>query len=118
MYDLGEYKESEYNFSIIDEDGFNENARELLQMKVEEMLVCCHTKEIGLNEQNLSEAKKTINKYFKLNYLDDCLFNLSKVLKEFDIDLDELAIKNLKFRQANREDLPKIVQMLADDFLG
>ncbi len=25
---------------------------------------------------------------------------------------------NLKFRQANREDLPKIVRMLADDFLG
>ncbi len=25
---------------------------------------------------------------------------------------------NLKFRQATREDLPKIVQMLADDFLG
>ncbi len=25
---------------------------------------------------------------------------------------------NLKFRQATREDLPEIVQMLADDFLG
>lgn len=27
-------------------------------------------------------------------------------------------INKLKFRQATREDLPKIVQMLADDFLG
>lgn len=118
LYDLGDYKEAEYNFSIADEDGFNENARELLKMKTEEMLVCCHIKEIGLNEQNLLEAKILINKYFKLNYLNDCLFNLSKVLKEFDIDLDELAIKNLRFRQAMREDLLEIVRMLADDFLG
>lgn len=118
LYDLGDYKEAEYHFSIVDEDGFNKNAKDFLQMKVEEMLVCCHIKETSLDEQNLLEAKKLINKYFKLNYLDDYLFNLSKVLKEFDIDLDELAIKNLKFRQATREDLPKIVQMLADDFLG
>ena len=27
-------------------------------------------------------------------------------------------IMNLKFRQATRKDLPEIVQMLADDFLG
>jgi len=70
-----------------------------------------------LNEQNLLEAKKLINKYFKLNYLDDYLFNLSKVLKEFDINLDELAIKDLKFRPAVKQDLPEIVRMLADDFL-
>ncbi|HQU86406.1 MAG TPA: hypothetical protein PKY59_24970, partial [Pyrinomonadaceae bacterium] len=118
LYDLGEYKEAEYNFSIVDKEGFNENVQELLQMKADEMLVCCHIKENGLDEQRLTEATKFINKYFKLDYCDDYLFNLSKVLKEYDINLDELVIKNLKFRQATVEDLPEIVRMLADDFLG
>lgn len=118
LYDLGEYKVAEYNFSIVDKDGFNENVRELLQMKAEEMLVCCRIKESGLNEQTLTEATKLINKYFKTDYCDDYLFNLSKVLKEFDINLSDLEIKNLKFRHATIEDLPEIVRMLADDFLG
>ena len=118
LYDLGDYKEAEYHLSIVDEHGFNKDVRDFLQMKVEEILVCCHIKETGLDEQNLLEAKKLINKYFKLDYLDDYLFNLAKVLKEFDINLNELAIKDLKFRQAILEDLPEIVRMLADDFLG
>ena len=29
-----------------------------------------------------------------------------------------MRLMNLKFRQANLEDLPEIVRMLADDFLG
>jgi GNAT superfamily N-acetyltransferase len=118
LYDSGDYKEAEYQFSIVDNDGFNADVREFFQMIVEEMLVCCHIKEKGSNEQTLSEAKKIINKYAKSNYLDDYLFNLSKVLAESDLDLDKLAVKDLIFRQATIEDLPEIVRMLADDFLG
>ncbi|MEP6900887.1 MAG: GNAT family N-acetyltransferase [Actinomycetota bacterium] len=114
LYDTGFYKEAEYHFSLIDKDDFND----WIKMKIEEMLVCCHVKTTGLDEASLLEAKKLISKYQKLDYFDDYLFNLSKVLKEFDIDLDELAIKDLQFRQATREDLPEIVRMLADDFLG
>ena len=93
LYDLSEYREAEYNFSIIDKEGFNESVREFLQMKVEEMLVCCRIKLTDLDEQSFSEAKKLVNKYFKIDYLDDYLFNLSKVLKEFNVDLDKLAIR-------------------------
>lgn len=118
LYDLGDFKKAEYQFSIVDKDGFNVNVRDFLQMKTEEMLVCCHIKETGLDEQSYSEARKLINKYSKSDYLDDYLFNLSKVLREFNIDLDKLAIKDLRFRVATREDLPEIVRMLADDFLG
>ena len=95
LYDLGSYKEAKYQFSTVDEDGFNTNVKDLLQMKVEEMLVCCHVKLTDLDEQSFIEAKIIINKYFKLDYLDDYLFNLSKLLKEFDIKLDELASKDL-----------------------
>ncbi len=118
LYDLGDYKEAEYNFSIVEKEGFSEIVRELLQMKAEEMIVCCQIKISGLDETNLSKAKAFVNKYFKVDYYDDYLFNLERVLKDFEIDLDELVIKNLKFRQATREDLPEIVRMLADDFLG
>jgi len=118
LYDLADFKEAEYHFSIVDADGFSTIVKDLLQMKVEEMLVCCHIKETGLDDQSFLEAKKLINKYSKSDYLDDYLFNLSKALKEFNIDLDELAMKNLKFREATLEDLPEIVRMLADDFLG
>lgn len=118
LYDLGEYKEAEYNFSIIDEEGFNADVRDYLQMKVEEMLVCCRIKLTDLDESSFSEARKIINKYFKSDFLDDYLFNLNKVLTEFNINLNELIIKDLTFRQATREDLPEIVRMIADDFLG
>jgi len=118
LYDLGEYKEADYNFLLVNKDGFSDNVRDLLQMKVEEMLVCCHIKLTGLDEQSSLEAKKLINKYLKSDYLHDYLFNLSKVLKEFDINLQDLAIKDLSFRQATRADLLEIVRMLADDFLG
>ena len=114
LYDTGFYKDAEYHFSIVDKEEFNE----FFQMKIEEILVCCHIRTSDLDEVSLLEAKSVINKFFKLNYLDDYLFSLSKTLKEFNIDLDELAIKNLKFRQAKREDLPELVRMLADDFLG
>jgi ribosomal protein S18 acetylase RimI-like enzyme len=114
LYDTGFYKNAEYHFSLIDKEEFED----WIKMKVEEMIVCCHIKQTNLNEESLSEAKAIINKYYKLQFFDDYLFNLSYVLREFGIVLDELAIKNLKFRQATREDLPEIVRMLADDFLG
>jgi len=118
LYDLGEYKEAEYNFSIVDEDGFKADVKIFLQMKVEEMLVCCRIKLTDLDERSFSEAKKLINKYSKSDFLDDHLFNLNKVLKEFDLSVNQLIIKDLTFREAMREDLPEIVRMLADDFLG
>ncbi|HEX8248158.1 MAG TPA: GNAT family N-acetyltransferase, partial [Pyrinomonadaceae bacterium] len=114
LYDTGFYKEAEYHFSLIDKDEFED----WIKMKVEEMLVCCHIKDTGSDDKSLTEAATLINKYQKLDYFDDYLFNLSKALKEFDIDLETLAVKNLKFRPAKREDLPEIVRMLADDFLG
>jgi len=114
LYDTGFYKEAEYHFSLIDKDEFED----WIKMKVEEMLVCCHIKQTNLNEKSLSKAKAIINKYYKLQYFDDYLFNLSHALKEFGINLNELAIKNLKFRQATREDISEIVRMLAEDFLG
>ncbi len=93
LYDLGEYKEAEENFSIVDKEGFNEIVKDLLQMKVEEMLVCCHIKLTNLDEQSFSEAKELINKYSKSDFLDDYLFNLDKALKEFNINLNELVKK-------------------------
>lgn len=118
LYDLGLYEEAEYHFSLVDKDDFNAQIRDLMQMKIEEMIVCCHIKLSNLDEKSFSEAKAIIYKYCNLQYLDDYLFNLHHALKEFGINLDELAIENLKFRQATREDLPEIVRLLADDFLG
>lgn len=114
LYDRGFYQDAEYHFSIVDKDVFND----FFRMKIEEMLVCCHLKTDGLTDETLRETRQLVNKYFKLNYLDDYLFSLKNVLKDHDIELDELALKAINFRAATREDLPEIVRMLADDFLG
>jgi ribosomal protein S18 acetylase RimI-like enzyme len=39
-------------------------------------------------------------------------------LARFFLLLNFIEVMNLKFREATREDLPEIVRMLADDFLG
>lgn len=91
FYDRGFYSDAEYHFSLVNKDEFNNNVKDFIQMKVEEMLVCCSVKMSNLNEKSLLASKKIINKYHKLDYLDDYLFNLSWALQDFGIDLDNLV---------------------------
>ncbi len=118
LYDIGFYKESEYHFSLVDKDEFGSLVRDQIQLNVEEMLVCCQVKISNLDDQSLLEAKKLINKSRNLDELDSYLSNLANALKGFGVNIDELAISNLNFRPATIKDLPEIVRMLADDFLG
>lgn len=118
LYDTGFYKEAEYHFSLVDKDEFGSLVRDQIQLIVEEMLVCCQVKISKLDDKSLLESKKIINKSRKLDDLDNYLSNLSNALKEFGVNLDDLAFDSLNFRPATIEDLPAIVRMLADDFLG
>lgn len=114
LYDEKNYEEAEYNFSIVDKDEFND----FYNMKIEEMLVCCRVRISELDKEALSEAKVLIYKYNELDYLEDYLFNLQKALSDFGISIKDLATQSLNFRQAERRDLDRIVEMLAADFLG
>lgn len=114
LYDEKQYKEAEYNFSIVDKDEFNA----FYKMKIEEMLVCCRIQISKLDNESLSEAKALIYKYNESDYLDDYLFNLQNTLSDFDVSIKDLATQSLNFRQAKIKDLDRIVEMLASDFLG
>jgi tetratricopeptide (TPR) repeat protein len=81
-YDLGDYQNAQKQFDSITENSLPD----WLMMKADEMVICCkfHT----TSKPDEQELQRFLEKYAPSDYLDDYPFELSKLLKQIGISLE------------------------------